>query len=886
MATRTQLRGSTACQVLAEARCGGLIAFASGPSAFPEPGAEPVFAPDQGFVLARIDLELEVDPLARQLFGRARLAILPLPGGLGEVRLDLDDVSVDSVHAEDGSPLAYRYGDGSLRIAGVPPQGGVVEVRYRGSPVRGMYFTGPTPAHPFRQEMAWTQCQDQDAHFFVPCLDHPGIKHPWGITVRIRHPQAAGWTVVSNGALVSRQTDAWTWQQAEPMPAYLLSVVVARLHVVEDGVVDGKAVRYLVPELDLDGQPTDAVLVRRVFGRTPAMMAFLSQRLGRAYPWPRYDQVVVHDFIFGGMENLAATTLTDVVLTDERAALDVEFDDLIVHELMHQWFGDLVTCQDWSQGWLNEGWATFSEQLWKEHTEGLDRGDLHAWTALSQYLEEDGGRYRRAIVSYRFREPIDVFDRHLYEKGSLVLRTLRAELGAEAFWSGTAAYLHRHGGGAVHTLDFQRAMEQASGRNLDRFFRQWIWGAGHPELKVSLSHDNGLLQVQVEQSQAAGPVQGDPEHLVAECFAFDLPVVVVVGGERQEHRLPVRRRSAGFYLPCVAAPDRVEVDSGFQVLADLTVKAPRDWLISELNEGPGVVGRIRAARALAQDGSPLAVGALVAALSHEPSFGVRVEVVGLLGKRGGLIAQEAVRGALSDADSRVRRAAVEAMGVSAPAEHNRALLGLAREGDPSIMVEGAALQAVGGLIARADVGEPVLPTGVTADGLFQLLVDALQRPSWAEILRQRASDGLARSRRAAAVPLLIGLSGVGNGERTRASAASGLGRLAGADKALRLAAVDRLMVLARDPSWRVAWTSISALGAAGDPRAVSLLHEIHSTALEGRLRRTAYEAGRRLAKGSDQPVDELRTALDKVRKEGESLRDRLDRLEAAPATRT
>jgi len=265
---------------------------------------------------------------------------------------------------------------------------------------------------------------------------------------------------------------------------------------------------------------------------------------------------------------------------------------------------------------------------------------------------------------------------------------------------------------------------------------------------------------------------------------------------------------------------------------------------------------------------------------------VRVELVGLLGKRGGQVAQEAVRDALSDTDPRVRRAAVEAMGSSAPAEHNRALIDLAIEGDASIMVEGAALQAVGGLIARADAGEAVLPAGADADALFQLLVDALDRPSWAEILRQRATDGLARSRRAAALPLLIGLSDPSHGERARAAAASGIGRLAGADKALRLTAVERLSTLARDSSWRVAWTSITALGGAGDARAVPLLQEIHATALEGRLRRTAYEASRRLAKGAEQPVDELRSALEKVRKDGEALRDRLDRFEAAPATGT
>jgi aminopeptidase N len=733
--------------------------------------------------------------------------------------------------------------------------------------------------------MAWTQCQDEDAHYFVPCLDQPGIKHPWRVTVTVDAPDAADWTVVGNGTLASRDGATWTWDQPEAIPAYLLTVVVANMLVVQDQPGDGRPVRYLVPAVDVSGRPADEAQVRRIFGRTPAMMDFLASRLGVPYPWPRYDQVIVHDFIFGGMENVAATTLTDVMLTDDRAALDNPWDDLVVHELMHQWFGDLVTCQDWSQGWLNEGWATYSEQLWKAHAEGQDEGDLHGWHALANYLAEDGGRYRRAIVSYRFREPIDVFDRHLYEKGSLVLRTLRAELGEAAFWVGVTAYLRTHAHGPVHTRDFQRAMERASGRNLDRFFQQWVLGAGHPTLKVKLAHEDGLLTIKVDQAQAAGTVADDPEQVVAEAFAFTLPVAVVhrdaAGVETvQRHRLPVKTRAAGFTLPCAEAPARVEVDPGLDLLSDLTVDGPRDWLIASLSGDSGAVGRIRAAKALAKEGSPIALRALCAAMAAEPCWGVRTELAALLGTHGGPEARAALLLALVEADPRVRRAVVEALAPLRQPEVAAALVKVAREGDPSVQVEGAALVALGGIVAQLDVADPsLLGAGLAADDLVALLREALHRPAWADVLTQRALDGLSRTRRAEVLDVLIEHSGERFPDRVRATAAQGLGRLAEAVTEARKPAVDRLVDLARTASWRVRYFSLQALGGCRDARALGPLHEVHQTALEGRLRRTAFESAARLGREAADPVAGLRDQLEKLREEGRTLRERLDKLE-------
>jgi len=865
--------GEAACLVQAELSCGGLAVWAGGPRSFAEPGTPPSYAPDRGFDIAHIGLHLAIDAAAGTLRGRARIDLRPLPGGLGEVALDLDDVDVDGVTDDSGAALAYRYGDGRLQVKGLPPEGGVVVVAYHGRPQRGLYFTGPTAAHPRRPVMAWTQCQDEDAHFIFPCLDRPGVRHPWTITVQVLGDDADAMQVVGNGRLAERQGATWTWQQDDAIPAYLLTVVVGPLMVVEDRavVVGGRSVpiRYLVPAVDNDGEPADEAVVRRAFGGTPDMVAFLSDKLGVPYAWPRYDQVVVHDFIFGGMENAAATTMTDLILTSDRAALDVERSDLVVHELMHQWFGDLVTCQDWSQGWLNEGWATWSEYLWKLHAEGAEEADWHQWAALSAYLDEDGSRYRRAIVSYRFREPIDVFDRHLYQKASLVIHTLHGLLGPAAFWTGVRAYLDDNRFGPVHTRDFQRALERASGRNLDGFFAQWILGAGHPTLTVSLSHADGLLQVEVEQTQQPGLVADDPEQVVAAAFDFVLPLAVVHGDQVAAHRLRVRGRKQVFVLPCGDAPTRVEVDADLTVLADITVKAPRDWLAASLRQDRGIVGRIRAARALAADGSPDALAKLVDALGSDDFWGVRAEVAKALGKHGGAKARDALLATLNDEHPKVRRAVAEALAAVGDAPAAGALLARALAGDPSLLVEGACAAAVGGLAARGQVD---------ADETLAVLCDVLDRKCWGDLLAQRALSGIGALRSDAALPVLLARTGPAHGERIRAAAAQALGQLAEEHEPARRAAVDRLMALAVSGPWRVRFMALGALGRARDPRARAVLLRTHASALEGRLRRTAWEASQRLAASSSDPVAGLREEVEKLRRESQELRGRLDGL--------
>jgi aminopeptidase N len=212
--------------------------------------------------------------------------------------------------------------------------------------------------------------------------------------------------------------------------------------------------------------------------------------------------VVVSDFIFGGMENTTATTMYEHILLDERAAIDIESHDLVAHELAHQWFGDLVTCKDWPHAWLNEGFATYLECI--EREDRLGEAD-YLWAIerdQNSYLSEANARYNRPVVAREYDEPIDLFDRHLYEKGALVLHLLRTELGSATFWAGVKVYLSRHAFKSVTTTDLQRSLEEVSGRSLDRFFDQWVHRAGHPAIKARVGYEGHKAVVRFEQTQA------------------------------------------------------------------------------------------------------------------------------------------------------------------------------------------------------------------------------------------------------------------------------------------------------------------------------------------------------------------------------------------------
>jgi len=598
------------------------------------------------------------------------------------------------------------------------------------------------------------------------------------------------------------------------------------------------------------------------------MLELFSTRFGFAYPYPRYAQVFVADFIFGGMENTSATTLTDTILIDERAAIDYDIDSLVAHELAHQWFGDLVTCRDWGEGWLNEGFATYAEYIWREHHEGRDAADLELEEWADAYFGEDSGRYRRTIATKLYDEPIDIFDHHLYEKGGRVLHMLRNVLGDDAFWKTLAHYLGKHRHGVVESRDLARAVEDATGRVLDWFFSQWVIdGTGHPELDVGVRWDPETLlaTVTVDQTQK---VEGRTP-------VFRLPTKMRfrVGDKDVDVPLDITEQKHVFHIRLDAEPSQAIFDPGRVLLAARTIDKPEPVWIAELSGATLAIDRGVAALALAKRGGPAAEAALVTALEKDKFWAVRGTAALALGTlRTPSARDRLIKRLKAEVHPRARRSIARALGdfvhdTAAAA----ALATIVDKGDASYFVEAEACLALG-RTRTARAGE--------------LLRKATTRESFTDVIRQHAYRGLAEARDDSALGLLVDGTKWGRPTQGRRAAAGALALLMRGRRDREARDVrERIELLLVDKDFRVQAAAIEALAVIGDSGAIPSLRRMIDRELDGRLRRRGKEVVRDLGEGAPlaEDVRRLRDEVGELRSQLGSLRERLEQTEASRA---
>ncbi|HRG95026.1 MAG TPA: M1 family aminopeptidase [Polyangiaceae bacterium] len=806
------------------------------------------FERDRPFVVEHLALELGLVFERRQVAGTATLRVRRVSPTATALTLDAVGFTLSAVEVE-GARADFIYDGRALRVELGDLEEATVRVVYTCTPRRGLYFIEPDEHRPGLPRQAWTQCQEEDARHFFPSHDKPHVKMTTELSVVV----PPGYTALSNGHLAAREPRAdgvrFHWKMTEPHPSYLLTLVVGELEVLED---DGPApLTYYVP-------PGRAVDARRTFAQTAEMMRFFGERFASPYPWNKYAQAVVSDFFFGGMENTTATTLYEHVLLDERAALDGTSDDLIAHELAHQWFGDFVTCRDWSEAWLNEGFATFCEHLFREHRLGVDEYEYGLKTDLGSYVAEARGRYRRPLVCPDYDAPLDLFDRHLYEKGGLVLHVLRRTLGDDAFFAGVAHYLRAHAKGLVETRDLQRALERVSGRSLGRAFEEHVHRPGHVELEVSLAWDDGMLLVTVKQGQA--PTDGVPA-------IFHTPLVLDCATTSERGRPVVKRleveltqRNQVFALPSPRRPRFVVVDPDLRVLGEVSVRGPLDMLREQLAHAPTARGRWLAAASLAKIDDPPTRAALAARLHDDREFwGVRADCAAALGLSRSAEAFEALERALGASSPKVRRAVAEALGATRTAAAATLLAHVARS-DASYFVSAEAARALGKTRQGAALDD---------------LVELLDRPSWAEVVRAGAIDGLASLRDARALPHLRAKTRYGQAPRARRAAALALGRLSEArdDRELLEELLDD-----RDPLLRQ--DVARALQHMGDPRARAALRAREGIEDDVRVRRRLREVLRDLTGDRKAIAQEAEAELEKLRAHTHELETRLQKLEA------
>ena len=831
---------------------------------FALPGTRPRYSPDRVCSIRHLRIAVELDLDARRIAGTCTLTLSPLLSGAPWLRLDAVELEVSRV-TRAGKRLEHRHDGKVLQVQLGPVVEGEVfdlEIEYAGQPRRGIYFIAPDEGYPDKPVQVWTQGQDEDSRFWFPCFDNPSEKSTSEVIATV----PSRFTALSNGDLIDDRVQGETrtlhWRFDVPHSCYLVTLVAGELSELRDewrGPDGPVAVTYYVPA----GREEDA---RRAMGRTPDIIELFSRLFGVPYPYTKYAQVCVADFIFGGMENTTATTLTDSILYDERAALDFDADALVAHELAHQWFGDLLTCRAWGEGWLNEGFATYSEYVWRESYEGRDAADheLDEWG--EQYFAEDAGRYRRVVATNVYDEPIDIFDHHLYEKGGRVLHMLRQMLGDDGFWKTIKHYLTKHRGGSVETRDLVRAVEEATGRQLDWFFDQWISrGAGHPELEVGYEWDaeKRLVCLSVKQTHK---VEG-----TTPLFRLPLTLALDVGGRKRLVELDVDNQQHMFYIPCEREPSQAVFDPGKTLLARVKTEKPLPMWVTELAGAELAVDRVYAARELATRGGAKAVQALATALSRDGSWMVQAAAADALARLRGEQARDALIGAVATTDHpRARRAVVRALGQFRGDEMVAASLArVVEHGDPSYFVE----------------AEACLSLGKTRDARAgELLRAAAERDSFLDIIRQNAYRGLAEARDESAVPLLAAGTEYGRHSHGRRAALGALAELArGRRDRVEREARERVEELLRDRDFRVQYAAVEGLAVIGDPASVAPLRDFVARELDGRLRRRGREVMRDLADGRNATAElsALRDDVDRLRGETAVLRERLDRISAA-----
>jgi aminopeptidase N len=760
--------------------------------------ANPAPRRDLDFHVRHYRVELNVDVARKELRGRAALTIEAVGDALGEAVLDASEMTIASVRAGARS-LAHSVGGGRLRVSLPRPLAAgrrlTLVIEYATRPRKGFWFVGPTEAEPDREPSGWSQGQADDTHYWIPCLESQESR----ATLEMIATVPRGYRAIGNGRLISRRvsgrrgTVTYRWRQDTPHPAYLTSLVVGKYVELKDRAGKTPLFHYV-----RRGREAEA---RRLLGKTARMIATFSKTFGVPYPYPKYAQSTVYDFTYGGMENTSATTLTERALQKPGESIDQSYESLISHELSHQWWGDLVTCRDWSEGWLNEGFATYSEVIFLEADAGRDEADFARLEQMCSYLVEDGGEYRRPIVETRYDYPSDIFDRHLYEKGACVAHMLRTTLGEAAWKRALRLYLARHAFAGVETSDLRRACEEASGKNLSWFFEQWIHRGGHPELRVDRSWDaeRSTLRLTLEQVQA--------EEGASAAFRLPLTLEVVAGAKRMRFPLDLRERRETIQIPLPARPRYVALDPEHSVLKFLEFPRSDEELLYGLSRSPHVLERIRCARELSPRGDRAVVRALLAALRRDRFWGVRVAAaasLGEIGRRGTPGIVETLAASLRAQPPRVRRAIVWALGLiggDAAQKHLRRAAG-----DQSAFAAGTALLG----LARAG-----------APGAFEALQEGLGRESHRDLLKVLIFEGMAKLKDLRAVAVLLEHAGPRHRNEAREGAVRALGVLG----ILSDPVESRLIELLRDPWFRVRTAAARSLAKLKAPRAAQAIRD-------------------------------------------------------------
>lgn len=513
-------------------------------------------------------LKVSFDWEKQHLLGQALLTLRPHFYPSKQLILDAKGMQINSVKNSSNSPLNYTYDSLKLYVELDKIYNGgenyTIIIDYVSKPNdrqtggsraissdKGLYFINPESKENNKPRQIWTQGETESNSAWYPCIDKPNQKTTQLLEITVDKV----FETLSNGNKTKsiNNTDGTRtdfWQMNEPHAPYLTMMAVGEFAIIKD-TWKGKELSYYV-------EPEYKDVAKRIFGNTAEMIDFFESRFGIQYPWSKYAQVVVRDYVSGAMENTTATIHGEFVQRTARQLIDESHQDIIAHELAHQWFGDLVTCESWSNLPLNESFATYSEYLWNEYKYGKLYADIKQQRQVKGYFSE--AKHKNVnLIRYYYDDKEDMFDAHSYNKGGAILHMLRNLVGDEAFFASLRLYLKNNAFGAAEIHHLRLAFEEVTGRDMNKFFNQWFFQSGHPVIDVNYSSDEDSVYIQLSQ-----------KHNVDLGQVYNLPMKINVfyGNVIMTYPVVFKYAKQRFAFPAFGNPDLIDVDADRILLGD------------------------------------------------------------------------------------------------------------------------------------------------------------------------------------------------------------------------------------------------------------------------------------------------------------------------------
>lgn len=649
--------------------------------------------------LVHTRLDAGFDYSRSYLNGKVWITLKPHFYPTDSLQLDAKGMNINKVELVKGGkniPLKYRYDSMVLNIkldrTYKSNENYVVYIDYTARPndykgegsvaitdAKGLYFINPTGEDKTKPTQIWTQGETEGTSVWVPTIDKPNQKttNEFNLTVPSK------FITLSNGKLTTQKknadgtrTDSWVMDL--PHAPYLFFIGVGDWAVVKDSY-KGKEVSYYV-------EKEYEKVARKIFGLTPEMMKFFSEKItGIEYPWIKYSQVVGRDYVSGAMENTTATLHQESAQQNARELVDGnEWESTVAHELFHQWFGDYVTAESWSNLTVNESFANYSQLLWFEYKYGSDAADFENINDMQTYLTR--GDRSRDLVFFNYADKEDMFDAVTYEKGGRILHMLRTYVGDSAFFKSLNKYLtaYKFGNGNAHKL--RLAFEEVTGKDLNWFFDQWYFGSGHPKLDISYGYDapTQTAKVYIKQTQP-----GD------KLFKLPLAIDVYNGSNKKRFDVWAENKADTFSFPVSSKPDLINVDATKTTLLEKKDNKTLAELIHQYNYATNYIDRREAIDAAAKNVKDQAgYNLLVKALS-DPYWRARSRAINSFAnaKLDDATLSKIESIAKTDANSTTRAVAIDLLAKQRNESYKDFFVKATR--DSSYSVAGAALEALG-----------------------------------------------------------------------------------------------------------------------------------------------------------------------------------------------